>query len=125
MAVIVPALRWFAAVPAAIFAAYVAQRIAGLLVRTDFAHIWILAAIASFSMAAAFVSVGVGVAPGRKASAARIALSVVAFWSVLTMAWGVLSMAAMPLSWGISGLLGGVAGYMPWRRLRFSQAPEP
>jgi hypothetical protein len=115
VAVNVPALRWFAALPAAMFAAYASPRILFFFVRTDFAHIWIRVDIALFLMTAAFVSIGVWVAPSRKASVGRIALGVVAFWSALPLALGGLSMATTPISWGACGLLGGVAGYLPWR----------
>ena len=83
-----PALRWLVALPLAILAAIGAQRIVGFFVRTDFHHVWILADATFFLMAAAFVGVGVFVAPSRKDSVARIALSVVVFWGVLFIAGG-------------------------------------
>ena len=121
MATSLPALRWFAALPLAILAAAATQPIVGFFM-TDFHHVWILASVGFFLMAAAFVSVGVWVAPSRKDSVARIGLGVVVFWGAVSIALGALNMAATPLVWGVCILLGGVAGYLPWRRHESSQA---
>jgi hypothetical protein len=123
------ALRWFAAFPLAILAADAAQRIVGFFVRTDFQHIWIRADITMLLMAAAFVSIGVWVAPSRKGSIARIALSVVVFWGAVFIGGVALIQAtttshfpgwkftqwAADLSPGFCMLLGGVVAYLPWR----------
>ena len=80
-------LRWFAALPLAMLAGYAAQRMVGRDFYPEHQHdplvrVWTDAAL--FLMSAAFVSVGVWVAPDRKDSVARIALSVV----VVGGAWG-------------------------------------
>jgi hypothetical protein len=138
MATSMPALRWFAALPLAILAADAAQKIVGFFVRTDFHHAWIPVDVTVFLMAAAFVSIGVWVAPSRRDSVARIALSVVLFWGALYVAVVALVQATTTahfpgwqftqwmadLSPGFCILLGGVVAYLPWRRHDPSQALE-
>jgi hypothetical protein len=119
--VYVPAVRWFAALPFALLSAYAALRIVVFFPPKDFHQVSIWAGIALFLMAVTFVSVGVWVAPNRKDSVARIAVSVVVFWGALLMAWSARSMAITPMYLGVCVLLGGVAGYLPWRR-QHSQA---
>jgi hypothetical protein len=106
-------LRWFAALPLAILAGAVPQWILALFIGY-FPPVWILGTIA-FSMAAAFVTVGVLVVPSRKDSVARIALAVVAFWSAASITLGAFNWRATPLVWGGCVLLGGVVAYLPWR----------
>jgi hypothetical protein len=142
MAAGMPVLRWFAALPSAMLAASVAPRIVGFFVQRsfsaleDFQHVWIGADVTVFLMAAAFVSVGVWVAPSRKDSVARIALSVVVFWGALLLAAvAMLHATTTPhfpgsqftqwtadMSPGFCILLGGVVAYLPWRRHAPSQA---
>ena len=68
-----------------------------------------------FLMAAAFVSVGVSVVPGRKDSVARIALAVVVVLATWFVVVGAIRMAMTPVVWGVCALLGGVLAYLPWR----------
>jgi hypothetical protein len=131
-------LRWFAALPLAILAADGVWKIVGFFVRTDFHHIWIRMDITLFLMAAAFVSIGVWVAPSRKDSVGRIALSVVVFWGAVFIAevalvratttahfpgWQLTQWTA-DVSPGFCILLGGVLAYLPWRHHETSQALE-
>ena len=106
-------LRWFAALPLAILAGAVPERILALFI-APFPQVWILGTIA-FLMAAAFVTVSVLVVPSRKDSVARIALAVVAFWSAASLTLGAFNWATTPLVWGGCILLGGVVAYLPWR----------
>ena len=123
MAVRMPALRWGAALPLAILAAVAVMRIDGFIVGFDLAPhdfhrvatIWIN--VGFFLMAAAFVSVGVSVVPGRKDSVARIALAVVVVIAALFMTSSAVGRATTPLLWGGSALLGGVTAYLPWRHV--------
>lgn len=108
-------LRWFAALPLAILAGYAALRMVGAFIR-DFHLMWVWTNAAFFLMSAAFVSVGVSVAPDRKDSVARIALSVVVVAGVSFIALGAVSSAMTPFWWGICTLLGGAVAYLPWRR---------
>jgi hypothetical protein len=131
------ALRWFAALPFAMLAADAAQRLVGFFARRsisvtsmrpfagaqprliyNFDHFMIWMYVGLFLMPAAFVSAGLWAAPGRRDSVARIALSVVAVWSVL-IATGVSHFSGQPFSaWqlaaGVCVLLGGVTGSLPW-----------
>ena len=117
------ALRWGAALPLAILAAVAVMRIDGFIVGFDLAPhdfhrvatIWIN--VGFFLMAAAFVSVGVSVVPGRKDSVARIALAVVVVIAALFMTSSAVGRATTPLLWGGSALLGGVTAYLPWRHV--------
>ena len=68
-----------------------------------------------FLMAAAFVSVGVSVVPGRKDSVARIALAVVVVLATWFVVMGAIRMAMTPVVLGVCALLGGVLAYLPWR----------
>lgn len=117
MAVRMPVLRWCAALPSAMLAAYAALRIVGFIAARDFHHLWTWTSLGFFSMAAAFVSVGVWVAPSRKDSVARIAVSVIVVFGAYAVALGVLNLARLPMLWGGCILLGGVAAYLPWRFL--------
>jgi hypothetical protein len=141
MATRMPVLRWFAALPSAMLAAYVAPAIVGFFVQRsysaleDLQRVWIQADVTVFLMAAAFVSVGVWVAPSRKDSVARIALSVVAFWGALLIAGVALldatttphfpgsqfAQRAADVSPGFCILLGGLVAYLAWG----SHAPAP
>ena len=92
-----PTFRWFAALPLAMLSALAVLRLAGAFMALtarkgppyDIRRGLLWADVGLFLMAAAFVGVGVWVAPGRKDAVARIALSVVVF--------------------------GGVVAYLPWR----------
>ena len=132
------ALRWFAALPLAILAAAGVGKIVGFFVRTDFHHIWIRMDITLFLMAAAFVSIVVWVAPSRKDSVGRIALSVVVFWGGVFIAeialvqatttahfpgWQLTQWTA-DVSPGFCILLGGVLAYLLCRDHETSQALE-
>ena len=126
MATKMPALRWFAALPLAILVASAVLKTVAFLGPHDVYYVQmyarIVVSIGCFLAAAAFVSVGVWVAPGRKDSVARIALGVVGFCGALFMASGALSMATTQLLWGTGALLGGVVAYLPWRLHAPSQA---
>lgn len=117
--------RWIAALPLAILCAAVVPRSFFFLfgyffVVRDFNRIWITTSIALCLMATVFVVVGVSLVPSRKDAVARIAVSVVAFWSVF---FAIATAAVVPFwqervggyvaSFGI--LLGGVLGYVLWR----------
>ena len=108
-------------------AAYAVMRAAGFAIsffmpRMNFQHLWILTSVGFFSMAAAFVAVGVWVAPGRRHTVARIAVTVVGAFGASAMTLGAFSKAFEPMSWGACILLGGIAAYLPWRLHRPSQA---
>ena len=123
MATHIRQLRWFAALPLAMLAGYAALRMVAFFIR-DFHLVWVWTDAAFFLMSAAFVSVGVWVAPGRKDSVARIALSVVVVGGASFMALGAVSRAMTPLWWGVCTLLGGAVAYLPWRRHQPSEALE-
>ena len=118
-----PALRWGAALPLAILAAVAVMRIDGFIVGFDlvrdhdFHRVAIWTNVGFFLMAAAFVSVGVSVVPGRKDSVARIALAVVVVLAALFMTLNAVDRATTPLLWGGSALLGGVTAYLAWRHV--------
>jgi hypothetical protein len=126
MTVRMPLVRWLAALPLAMLAAYAAMRAAGFAISLTgprtFHYVGIWAGVGFFSMAAAFVGVGVWVAPGRKDSVARIAVTVVGAFGAYAMALGAFYAAFEPMSWGACILLGGVAAYLPCRLHRPSQA---
>src|SRR6185436_7701873 len=80
MATHIRQLRWYAALPLAMLAGYVALQMVGRDFHPEHQQdplVWVWTDAAFFLMSAAFVSVGVWVAPDRKDSVARIALSVV------------------------------------------------
>jgi hypothetical protein len=116
-------LRWIAALPVAMLAAYAVMRAVGFAIGValanprNFLYVGIGASVGYFSMAAAFVAVGIWVAPNRKESVARIAVAVVGAFGAYAMAVGVFARAFEPMAWGVCILLGGVAGYLP-RRVR-------
>jgi hypothetical protein len=110
----IPALRWLAALPSAILAASFAPKMVFIRI-TDIRYFWIAPGVALSLMAAAFVSVGVWVAPSRKDSVARIAVSVVVFCGALFIMGSATSMTLVPLVWGVCILIGGVLAYLPWR----------
>ena len=103
--------RWLAALPLAILAVRAVSRMALFFTR-DFSHLQVSVPIASFFMAAAFLSTGVLVAPEQKDAVARIAFGVVLFLSAAVMLASVLV--------GVCGLLGGAAAYTlqraAWKR---------
>lgn len=107
-----PALRWVAALPLAILAAVLGFNVVP---DHDFLRVAIWTNVGFFLMAAAFVSVGVSVVPGRKDSVARIALAVVVVLATWFVVVGAIGMAMMPVVWGVCALLGGVLAYLPWR----------
>ena len=114
-----PLIRWLAALPLAMLAAYAAMRAVGFAIGSfgprNFHYVGIWASAGFFSMAAAFVGVGVWIAPGRKDAVARIAVTVVGSLGAFAMAMGAFYMAFEPMWWGACILLGGVAAYLPWR----------
>ena len=105
----------------AILAAVAVMRIDGFIVGFnvvrdyDFQHVAIWMNVWLFLMAAAFVSVGVSVVPGRKDSVARIALAVVVVLATGFVVVGAIRMLMTPVVWGVCALLGGVLAYLPWR----------
>ena len=129
-------VRWIAALPLAMLAAYGVMRAVGFAIvlglgnpmngpvgkdgfhRLDyrgadtFHYLGSWVCIGCFSMAAVFVAVGIWVAPGRKESVARIAVTVVSVIGVSVIALGVLNRAVEPLWVGACLLLGGVAAYL-------------
>jgi hypothetical protein len=120
-------LRWFAALPLAMLAGYAVQRMVGRDFYPEHQHdplVRVSTDAALFLMSAAFVSVGVWVAPDRKDSVARIALSVVVVGGAWSMAMGAVSRAMTPLWWGICILLGGAVAYLLWRRRQPSPVPS-
>ena len=118
-----PALRWGAALPLAIVAAVAVMRLDGFILGfntfpdhdhfPDFHRVG--TNVGFFLMAAAFVSVGVSVVPGRKDSVARIALAVVVVLATWFVVVGAIRMAMTPVVWGVCALLGGMLAYLPWR----------
>lgn len=110
-------LRWIVALPVAMAAAVAPVRLLTPLVAGNFQHVWIVASVSSFLMAAAFVAAGVLIAPKYKDSVARIALGVVAFWSLALAVVGAVNVALLPIGWATCMLLGGVAAYTPSRRI--------
>ena len=116
-----PALRWVAALPLAILAAVAVMRLDGFILGFNvapdhgFHRVAIWTNVGFFLMAAAFVSVGVSVVPGRKDSVARIALAVVVVLATWFVVVGAIRMAMTPVVWGVCALLGGVLAYLPWR----------
>ena len=127
MARLTHTLRWFAALPAAILAGAAALRAIGFLTPmyvdlfNGFHLVWVWMGLGLFLMAAAFVTVGVWLAPNRRSSVGRIALTVVGIGGGLLVILGAVTGAMTPLLWGICTLLGGVVGYLPWR----SRQPSP
>jgi hypothetical protein len=136
MAARMPLIRWIAAFPLAMLAAYGVTRAVGFAIVLGlgnpgngpmgsdglhrvvyravdtFHYIVIWVCIDGFSMAAVFVAVGVWVAPGRKESVARIAVTVVSAIGVSVITLGVLNRAVEPIWVGACILLGGVAAYV-------------
>lgn len=114
-----PALRWGAALPLAILAAVAVMRLDGFIlgfnVVPDHDFQSVGTNVGFFLMAAAFVSVGVSVVPGRKDSVARIALAVVVVLATWFVVVGAIRMAMTPVVLGVCALLGGVLAYLPWR----------
>jgi hypothetical protein len=114
-----PALRWGAALPLAILAAVAVMRLDGFIlgfnVVPDHAFQSVGTNLGFFLMAAAFVSVGVSIVPGRKDSVARIALAVVVVLATWFVLMGAIRMAMTPVVVGVCALLGGVLAYLPWR----------
>jgi hypothetical protein len=129
-------VRWIAAFPLAMLAAYGVMRAVGFAIVLGlgnpmdgpvgkdglhrvvyravdtFHYIWISACIGCFSMAAVFVAVGVWVAPSRKESVARIAVTAVSAFGVSAIALGVLNRSVEPVWVGACILLGGVVAYV-------------
>jgi len=127
MATHIRQLRWFAALPLAMLAGYAAVQMVGRDFHPEHQQdplVWVWTDAAFFLMSAAFVSVGVWVAPDRKDSVARIALSVVVVGGAWFVAVGAWNRAMTPLWWGVCALLGGAVAYLPWRRHQPSPVPS-
>lgn len=129
-------VRWIAAFPLAMLAAYGVMRAVGFAIVLGlgnpmngpvgkdgphylvyravdtFHYVAIWACIGCFSMAAVFVAVGVWVVPGRKESVARIAVTAVSVIGVAVITLGVFNRAIEPVWVGACILLGGVAAYV-------------
>jgi hypothetical protein len=123
-----PALRGGAALPLAMLAAVAVVRLDGFILGFNVApghdvhRVVIGTNVGFFLMAAAFVSVGASVVPGRKDSVARIALAVVVVLATWFVVVGAIRMAMTPVACGVCALLGGMLAYLPWRPRARSQA---
>ena len=112
-------VRWLAAFPFAMLAAYAVLRAVGFAIGVaigsnlkNFYHAGIGESVGFFLMSAAFVAVGILVAPDRKESVARIAVAVVGAFGVWAMAMGAFHGAFEPAWTGVCIVLGGVAAYV-------------
>jgi hypothetical protein len=130
MAARMPLVRWIAAFPLAMLAAYGVMRAVGFALSVglanprNFHYVAIWLCLGLFSMAAVFVAVGTWIAPDRKESVARIAMTVVCAFGVAAIALGALGGASEPMWAGVSMLLGGVAAYALYVASAFRRTSE-